>query len=166
MSTEAICRIENCGDEVLAVELCNKHYIRTRKHGDPEVNLKPRSRSRPGASHPRWLPDEHVSYQVIHQRIRRDQGSARNRACINCDRPGLHWAYQGGDPAERLDEQGFIYSIHPEFYKPMCGKCHSSLDKAKNAELLRLLRGWMHQTGKTLSTLVEFEEFYEQVAAG
>lgn len=38
------CRIEGCGQRLKGNDLCNKHWIRWRKHGDPTIRLTPEQR--------------------------------------------------------------------------------------------------------------------------
>lgn len=37
MSGRGVCSVDDCGNPAWAKSLCNKHYIRARKHGDPSV---------------------------------------------------------------------------------------------------------------------------------
>lgn len=73
---------------------------------------------------PTWL-----SYESSHTRVRRLWGQARNHPCIDCGKPAQHWAYDGSDPSELIDaKRGWLYSMWPEYYAPMCISCHKQLD--------------------------------------
>lgn len=93
----------------------------------------------------------YASYGGAHKQVRQLRGRARDHVCIKCGKPAHEWAYQGGAPDEAL---GFTdtsqnralcdYSMHPEFYAPMCRKCH----RAKDA---RPDRSWVvTRNGRTL----------------
>jgi hypothetical protein len=80
-------------------------------------------------------------------------GSASQYPCVICGRSAEDWAYDGADPTERLQEASGSYqrySRFPEFYMPMCRKCHLGRDKGAAAEELREYREFKHRTGLTL----------------
>lgn len=46
-----------------------------------------------------------------------------------------------------------FYSVWPEFYMPMCVKCHRKSDSVKVAAELTEYRTWKQATGLTLADL-------------
>jgi len=73
-----------------------------------------------------------TTYIAVHIRLATAFGSAKDRDCIQCGKPAIHWAYQYGAPDEQRDETGgWPYSEDLSFYKPMCGRCHAKFDKEK-----------------------------------
>lgn len=67
-----------------------------------------------------------------HQRVQKARSKASEYSCVSCDLPAYDWAYNhdNPDPKEITDSKGRIYSNNPEFYKPMCRKCHRQYDAA------------------------------------
>jgi hypothetical protein len=57
---------------------------------------------------------------------------------VGCGGESHDWAYDGSDPTElkglssgrdhRRSESFMAYSIWPEFFMPMCQKCHAEFD--------------------------------------
>lgn len=73
-----------------------------------------------------------VSYNAAHMRVRRAKGSASGQVC-ECGRPAREWAYdiRTPDAAEYTDDRGYRYSGDPDYYVPMCFRCHRVLDKGQ-----------------------------------
>jgi hypothetical protein len=69
---------------------------------------------------------EKRAYDNAHTRVVRLWGKACLYPCINCGRRARDWAYDGTDPTGQGIKRR--YSIWPEFYMPMCHKCHMRLD--------------------------------------
>lgn len=62
--------------------------------------------------------------------MRRLKGPASAHNCP-CGRLAQDWAYQGGDPNERVDPKlGYVFSLDPDRYLPMCHSCHLRMDNA------------------------------------
>ena len=59
-------------------------------------------------------------YRRIHRLLRKVRGRAEDYACISCEKPAQHWAYQNND--------GTKYSEDLEDYAPMCQSCHKKMD--------------------------------------
>jgi HNH endonuclease len=70
---------------------------------------------------------EKRAYDRAHLRVVRLWGKARLYPCIECGRPAQDWAYDGTDPTGEGVKRK--YSIWPEFYMPMCHRCHLRRDK-------------------------------------
>jgi hypothetical protein len=73
------------------------------------------------------------TYAAIHARINVLLGPALLYRCVKCAARASEWAYDGtdSDEIEGLDSCGygpFAYSLDPEFYYPMCRKCHRRKD--------------------------------------
>lgn len=101
-----------------------------------------------------------VSFAGAHRRLHKEWGSASQYPCVkDCGRMALHWAYDGTDPTYLLgrtvDGKRMYcrYSRFPEFYMPMCARCHRAFDGETFAAELGALREWMYRTGKTLDDL-------------
>jgi hypothetical protein len=65
-------------------------------------------------------------------------GSARLYPCIECGKAAEQWAYDGTDPEELSGlQKGYVrvYSRYPEFYMPMCRRCHTKRDEDWRKEL-------------------------------
>lgn len=74
-----------------------------------------------------------VGYQMAHLRVRALWGSAKQYGCVSCGSTAAEWAYDGCDPAQLVGHTNTPglscpYSIHPEFYKPLCVQCHRNED--------------------------------------
>lgn len=110
----------DCDSRVVSVGLCRRHY---------------NERYRAGMVAPKH-ERTHVGIFAAHQRCRALWGPASAHICIECGGYAYDWAYDGTDPAEKLD--GILrYSVHPEFYMPMCRGCHQRRDaRERTRELL------------------------------
>ncbi|MEG3615574.1 hypothetical protein [Isoptericola haloaureus] len=85
------------------------------------------------------LPDDAVTYDAMHQRLRKELGSASEHECYDCGRPAQQWsyAYYSGD-RERLElRNGCLlrYSIDPDDYYARCVACHIKYDVEITAEV-------------------------------
>ena len=109
------CSIPGCGNEHVALGLCNMHYRRQR-YGTPMDGPRPRSISR---------------YDAAHDRLRRVNGPARTHLCAHCGEPAVDWAYDHADPDEKVDGNGRrprTFSVDPAHYRALCKKCHRRFD--------------------------------------
>lgn len=111
------CSISDCPSTASRRGWCQKHYRRWSRHGDP---LSPDKSRNPRRSIP--------TYRGAHTRVRARRGKARNLPCINCGNPATAWAYQGTDPNPLVSPRGYLYSVDPAHYAPMCTPCHATLD--------------------------------------
>lgn len=71
---------------------------------------------------------EVVSYEGMHQRIRRLRGQASAHPCVDCNSPAQEWAYDNADPEERESTKG-RFSLDHNHYQPRCKKCHAKFDR-------------------------------------
>lgn len=108
------CEIDGCDQPKVAKECCVKHYRRLQKHGDPHVAS---TRN----------PDD-VGYAGVHGRLRTQRGRATEHECADCSGQAAEWAYDHGDPDERVDERNGPYSVDPDRYRPLCRSCHHRFD--------------------------------------
>lgn len=72
-----------------------------------------------------------MEYVTAHAQIYRIRGKATEYKCINCDNLASQWAYNHQDPNELVgiwDGRLTKYSEDPEFYNPMCARCHVQHD--------------------------------------
>lgn len=68
-------------------------------------------------------------YGAMHDRLRRDRGSASQRVCVDCGGPARHWSYDHLDPEVLVDARlGIPYSRKEEHYEPRCVPCHKLFD--------------------------------------
>ncbi|AYN57134.1 HNH endonuclease [Mycobacterium phage BigCheese] len=132
------CEADGCDGPVKAKGLCGTHYHRQRYVPKPlRVD---------------------ISYNAAHSRVKALWGPARQYQCVACDSRAANWAYDGTDPDQRYGpasggESFMYYSTFPEFYMPMCKKCHLRMDGRLAAEELREYREWKLRTGLTLRDL-------------
>jgi hypothetical protein len=142
------CKLEGCDRKNYGHGWCHPHYQQARRGFPPTLN------TRTGKKH---LDD--VSYGGAHARVSAQWGKARLYDCVKCGGQAGEWAYDGTDPEQRLGlawcgtEKIHYYSIHPEFYMPMCRPCHKGRDAALVAEELREYRRLKYKHGLTLSEI-------------
>ena len=123
--TGRLCSLDGCDRPNSARRLCRTHYERWRKTGDPGVATIPAYVG--GAQHPQWRGEE-VGYVGVHRRLVVGRGPASEHLC-RCGAPASEWAYDHGDPDERVDPRiGRPYSTDPDRYEPLCLPCHRTLD--------------------------------------
>ena len=117
-----------CPLSVFSRHLCQKHYNRLLRNGTTELIGKPGQ-----------LPDEQLAYAGMHARLYRMFGSARHLACFDCGGPAREWSYEGGDPNERIGDDGrgrmSAYSTDPSYYHPRCMRCHNAHDNDQRTTL-------------------------------
>lgn len=102
------------------------HYTRWLNNGDPLV-VKRRGAAF-GSSHPNWGGGS-VSYEAVHNRLRRSRGSAREWWCEHCDNRAAQWAYDYKDPDEKIDpRKNRRYSTDLGHYFSLCADCHIAFD--------------------------------------
>ena len=95
----------------------------------------------------------------MHLRLKRIWGPARNYPCVDCGKSAQEWAYDGTDPGQQLGlySSGRVskvwYSIWPEFYMPLCKKCHAGRDGAKAVAELLEYREWKFATRMTIADI-------------
>lgn len=116
-------------------DMCPKHRIRVKLHGDASVVAYRYGADNPathrrGHLHPRWVGDE-ATYAVTHERISRERGRAAEHECVSCSEPAAHWSYDHLDERERTEVRrgvSLTYSTDPSHYRPMCVRCHKRDD--------------------------------------
>lgn len=172
----AICRELGCARTPKARGMCDGHYRQWvtagglgRACGEPSCDRFAVARGLctlhysywregPGKSLVRPFGDV-VSNSSAHQRCTALWGSVRQYPCINCGEQAREWAYDGTDPTQLYEKSGtgswLFYSVYPEFYMPMCIKCHRRRDNALVKSQLHGIRSLMHETGFTLAEIRE-----------
>lgn len=138
------CEVDGCPTPSKNKGLCRMHYQRRRKG----QNLTAPTRYGPKRGMNLWVND--ITYNAAHQRVRQEFGLAKNFACVECGEAAHHWAYDGTDPTELLGrdrDRGMCwYSRYPEFYMPLCRRCHGQRDGAiRKAELAEFRQWKMNQ---------------------
>lgn len=130
-----ICSHSDCNRPALYRGMCNMHYQRKINKTNP--NLLPHGDIRTA-----------IGYSHAHQRVRILFGPASQYPCVTCSKPARNWAYDGTDPTEllgkyesKIDTLSW-YSRYPEFYMPMCLKCHAAFDFSIRQKELNEYRQW------------------------
>lgn len=135
--------------------LCSMHHARRERHGDVNVSLRLGEKD--------WAPDP--TYRMAHKHVMLKHGRAAEHSCVVCGQKAVEWAYDHRDPDERTDPaRGLTYSDNPDFYNPMCRKCHAAFDGAVKPRRPPEVRGETHG----MSKLTEFDvrEIRRAVSAG
>ena len=120
------CKVEGCGNKAFTVDgACRNCSIRFKRNGDYERHVKEK--------HPRWLPDDKVTYKAIHQRLRERIGKASTLSCVDCSGQAMHWSYNHGCDNEKhelhYDGVSIVpFCAHIEHYSPRCVSCHKEFD--------------------------------------
>lgn len=125
------CVLEGCEKPTAyGRRLCGMHSSRIARHGDPDVNLA-------------YAPDDQVTYDAAHKRVKRARGKASEYTCevAECEAQAVHWAYGYGTADERTEvlkgsEQASPYSLDPSDYFPLCVAHHVKADR----EVIKLRR--------------------------
>jgi hypothetical protein len=133
------CFVEGCDLPHHSNGTCASHRAHVDKDGYPRELVRPK----------REVP----SYDAIHLRLAGAWGSASQYDCVKCGKTAREWAYDGTDPSQLIGTTGktvaspMYYSQWPEFYMPMCVRCHRKMDaEARIREL----------TGDQFSSLAEY----------
>lgn len=142
------CSFGDCAKPNYGKGLCRLHYGQKRagaRLGDP---IKPGPKN--GSA---------VSYGGAHERVSVLWGPASRHECVECGVTAKDWAYDGTDPTQLYgkswasSETWSFYSAFPEFYMPMCARCHRRRDSAIVRRELHEYRSWKYRTGKTLAEI-------------
>lgn len=128
---------------------CRMHLDRLQRTGDAYVTASQ-------LRGPYRKSGSDVTYGQAHRRASALWGPAKRHPCVTCGNLAAQWAYDGTDPTQLLDlarvkGSAYFYSEWPEFYMPMCTKCHRARDSASMQAELREYRIWRHRTGRTLA---------------
>ena len=119
-----VCSLPGCGAKHFGKGWCQRHYMQVRRGQEPTLE-------RPG---------DFVTYSGAHRRVYYVKGPAKLHSCVECGGRALDWAYVGGDPNEIVGPvprpkshnrppSMCAYSADPEFYVPMCRRCHVAHDR-------------------------------------
>lgn len=79
---------------------------------------------------PRWLDGE-ANYWVVHRRVMRAKGKAREYPCYLCGKDAEQWALDhscSSTYVEEIDGKDWIYSLDIDDYYPLCRACHRKAD--------------------------------------
>lgn len=99
---------------------CRMHFLRVKTRGDASFEFR-------GQNHHKWTGDQ-ISNGGLHQRIRKNRGSARNYSCVDCGNQAAHWSYDHQALDERYDEIKGPYTPDESHYEPRCVPCHKKFD--------------------------------------
>lgn len=103
------CSVEDCSGRHYARGLCGRHWKNFSRYGDAEAN-----------------------YAAAHAKARKRWGDASANRCVRCGGQAKDLAYQHTAGENELrTPKGSPFSMNPEDYAPMCGICHSALDRSK-----------------------------------
>lgn len=154
------CRLDGCDRPFQAKGYCQLHYARSMLY--PHKMTSPVRRFiKLSDIGNRSDAEDDCTIQAAHRRVSSLWGSASEYLCIACGNEARHWAYDGTDPTQRYGQASSsrsmqYYSRFPEFYMPMCAKCHRIRDSNAAAAELREYREWKNRTGLTLKDLESF----------
>lgn len=123
---EQVCAESDCDQYVWSRGLCSRHLSRL---------MRSTSRAERGTTH-RRTHSAQVGYSGAHGRCLGLWGSATNYCCAGCGDAAQDWAYDGTDPSQLIGPRRkggrFVhYSAWPEFYMPLCRRCHGRRDSSK-----------------------------------
>lgn len=121
------CSFGGCARKPVARDLCGTHF----KQSSKGLKLTP------GLPASIFNP---VGIHGAHCRVKAIWGSAAQYPCVQCASAAKDWAYDGTDESQAIGETGGWYSHFPEFYMPMCRKCHKRRDNAARAKELLTYR--------------------------
>jgi hypothetical protein len=122
------CSVDQCDRDAWGLGLCNMHYQRQRRSGDPNgVGVLS------GVDHGSWAGDD-IGYFGLHIRLGRLRGPASAHICVHCDQPATGWAYDHGDANPKWENR-LVYSTDPDRYIPLCGSHHRLFDGVRNRKL-------------------------------
>lgn len=134
------CLAPDCANRGWNAGYCSRHKVTT------------------GNTHGYRADPARVSYPAAHARVAALWGCANKYVCIYCGSRASQWSYDGSDSTQNFaptsssnDKHWSFYSVWPEFYAPLCRKCHAAKDMTIAAQELREYRAWKHATGKTLA---------------
>lgn len=129
-SAERPCIVDECaapvGDKG-ARGMCNKHYLRWCKHGDPAM-VAVGGVPQPLDRNPHWSGDN-ATYNGVHLRLAAQRGRATEYPCVDCGDLAFEWSYNNSHEQERRDSIG-RYSTNLDAYDPRCVRCHRRFDAA------------------------------------
>lgn len=139
------CAVEGCGKPRKCARgrtnsrFCSMHHARRERHGDVTVTHRLGEKD--------WTTDP--SYRNAHKHITKKRGRAADYSCVTCGQPAAEWAYNHRDPDERTEPiRGLAYSNNPDYYDPMCRKCHAAFDGAVKPKRGSGVRGEAHGQSK------------------
>jgi hypothetical protein len=78
-------------------------------------------------------PDDQITYNSAHDRVRRARGLAAGYFCVDCDNQAQEWSLSHRASAVRMgmNSNGYLrmFSVDPADYEPRCLKCHRAYDR-------------------------------------
>jgi len=117
------CSVDRCTSVARSLGMCNAHHLRWSRHSDTSA-CKPRS----GPGSPRWVPDERLTYDAMHDRVKRAKGAPSEHRC-RCGAVAEDWAYDHVDPTEIVcPVRGLPMGTDVDHYRAMCRSCHKAFD--------------------------------------
>ena len=133
---------EYCNEVAIKRGMCNTHYGRWQRGTPIDRPISPWKGPRLD-----WGSESirNCAITGAHARITRAFGAAKQYPCIECGGDAHQWAYDGTDPTQKLGHHSrsstmMWYSVYPEFYMPMCQRCHKTRDVALAAAELNEYR--------------------------
>jgi 5-methylcytosine-specific restriction endonuclease McrA len=128
------CQEEGCNARATSKKgLCRKHYLRLRNRGSASFEFK-------GSNVPGWTGEE-ATYMAVHQRLRKQRGSASAHPCVDCGVNARQWSYNHKHPAQQIDvSTGLTYAVDLTAYEPRCASCHKKFDLAQPGGMDKLHR--------------------------
>lgn len=133
-SMPVVCSVDGCGRKRQEAGMCKMHATRVRRHGNPHTYVPYAARNLARGERSGVWSGENATYSAVHQRLKRERGSARKHACFDCGAKARQWSYDHADPDERRGGEG-AYSLTLDRYQPRCVPCHKTYDLAYIAHL-------------------------------
>lgn len=115
------CKIDECFRKARSRGFCSMHYNRWRRTGNPSVK---------GVAN---FKGNNARYLAVHVRLRKMYGQPNIHLCISCFKPATEWAYLhlGEIKYDFVGGVTVPYSTNLDHYGPMCGSCHTRMDKGR-----------------------------------
>jgi hypothetical protein len=148
---DGVCSVGDCARPQRKRGYCTTHASRLQRTGDACEDVPIRV----------YSIHDVVGERAAHERAKRLWGPASVYQCVQCGGQAAEWAYDGTDPDQLYGPSGtskVFYSLYPEFYMPMCKKCHKGRDAAVASRELQEYRSLKHETGLSHEEIRAFLE--------
>jgi hypothetical protein len=157
-SRKTVCTYPGCSRiGRITLGYCSLHYHRYHAGRNMDAPVR-----KPYSIH------DKCSIGQAHKRARTLWGAVSQYPCISCGFDAYDWAYDGTDPTQLYGLPSsappgryatrMFYSRYPEFYMPLCRRCHGNRDGRIAARELRQYRLLQHRFGLSYTEIYELCE--------